>query len=694
MKWYWVACVMLGLFCVISTAGFGNDVVTTGSLIREMTDINLLTYFPEPGYKLVQFSSFDRRARERLNKNWFSNSDGFGGEPIPGFMKVLKEEGADSDGEYLMAEVNGPGAIVRLWTASIKGRVKVFLDGSDVSLFDCSAEEFFRTPYSKFLSNSKVTEDLLRGSFYQRDSAYTPIPFGKSCRIVWIGKKKDIHFYHIMFRVYPEGTIVQTFTPDDIKNNEDLIIQTAEAMKSGGVFLREEGEEVTFTNTLPPKEEIVVWEDNKGPGCVNLMKLKVSENETTGRGIILRVYADGIKEPLVDTPLIDFFGSAPGINPFESLLVSVRSGGWLVSRFPMPYKESMRITLRNVSDIEKSVSGLVVNSFYEWDDEKSMYFLARWRGECGLWVQPAKPYDLPFLYAKGKGCVVGSVSYVFNPSAGPTSGGNWWGEGDEKIFVDEDLVPSIFGTGSEDFYNYSWSATDIFFYPYCGQPRNDGPGNRGFASNYRWLILDRVPFTKFIAFSLELLMHEETRDVGYARIAYYYAMPETTDDHSPIPDYEYDPLSVREEWHWIPEPRGAARGGLFYQAEDCLASFNNVSLVSSYQWAGRGLCVWKPEKGDERLVFKIFVPNTKEYEVKLVCGLMSEGGEFSVLIDDNLVREGGNVRKFSVNNTFGVISREVSIGRFKLGAGEHTISISYVGEMGKVIPIDFIWLQP
>ena len=32
----------------------------------------------------------------------------------------------------------------------------------------------------------------------------------------------------------------------------------------------------------------------------------------------------------------------------------------------------------------------------------------------------------------------------------------WWGEGDEKIFVDGETFPSHFGTGSEDYYGYSF----------------------------------------------------------------------------------------------------------------------------------------------------------------------------------------------------------------------------------------------
>ena len=54
----------------------------------------------------------------------------------------------------------------------------------------------------------------------------------------------------------------------------------------------------------------------------------------------------------------------------------------------------------------------------------------------------------------------------------------------------EEPLPRIFGTGSEDYFNYAWSSPDIFLFPYCGQPRNDGPGNRGFVTNNRWHIID------------------------------------------------------------------------------------------------------------------------------------------------------------------------------------------------------------
>lgn len=677
----------------IPSLAYTNSIITTAQLIEEIADLQQLTEFPNNDYKLLQFSSYDRRSVQRLHSDWFSNSDGFGSEPIPGFMSVLKEEKDGENGEYLLAKVDGPGTIVRFWTAAIKGNLKVYLDNEEMPIYEGPAESFFRSPYNPFIEGTKITEELLKGSLYQRDAAYCPMPFSRLCKIVWIGKIQDIHFYHLMVRVYKEGTIVQTFSPNDLKVAEEQIVKICNILKKPEtLWAEEQSQKITIENELPPKQEVAIWSNKTGPGAVINLKLRVKDYmpTLTLRELILRIYADGIQEPLVDSPLIDFFSAAPGINPYQSLPMEITPDGWLVSRFPMPYQKDMTITLRNITDRNLYIEGEVLSQPYEWESDSSMYFCARWRSSQSIWVRPEHPYDLPFLYAKGKGCIVGAVSHVFNPSTGPTSGGNWWGEGDEKIFVDQDKVPSIFGTGSEDFYNYSWSATDIFYYPYCGQPRNDGPGNRGFVSNFRWLILDRIPFNEYVAFSLELLIHSEVYDMEYARIAYYYARPETTDDHSPIADRVYDPLSARDNWHWLPEPKGAANNAIFYQAEDCLNTKTQTELLKSYMWAGRGLCVWKPKRGGEIITFKIQVPRDGNYDVKLICALSPQSGNFHVLFDEKLI----TTSPISLYDEFHVLSREFNLGKQQITSGEHTLTLKFIGAESKDIGIDFIWLQP
>ena len=104
--------------------------INTGLLFEEMIDMVNLSEFPNPTYKTIQFSSYDRRSKLPGGPDWFANSDGFGGEPIPNFEEVISEPDSAGVGEYLIADIDGPGAIVRVWTAAIGGNIKMFLDGS------------------------------------------------------------------------------------------------------------------------------------------------------------------------------------------------------------------------------------------------------------------------------------------------------------------------------------------------------------------------------------------------------------------------------------------------------------------------------------------------------------------------------------------------------------------------------------
>ena len=76
--------------------------------------------------------------------------------------------------------------------------------------------------------------------------------------------------------------------------------------------------------------------------------------------------------------------------------------------------------------------------------------------------------------------------HVWNPRGG------WWGEGDEKFFVDGEKFPSTFGTGSEDYFGYAWCDPHLFQRPYHAQTMTQM--NKGHQSVLRWHITDNVPF--------------------------------------------------------------------------------------------------------------------------------------------------------------------------------------------------------
>ena len=72
--------------------------------------------------------------------------------------------------------------------------------------------------------------------------------------------------------------------------------------------------------------------------------------------------------------------------------------------------------------------------------------------------------DWIMLRTEGRGRFCGVSLHVWNPRGG------WWGEGDEKFFVDGEKFPSTFGTGSEDYFGYAWGCPSLFQKPSTANP--------------------------------------------------------------------------------------------------------------------------------------------------------------------------------------------------------------------------------
>lgn len=98
------------------------------------------------------------------------------------------------------------------------------------------------------------------------------------------------------------------------------------------------------------------------------------------------------------------------------------------------------------------------------------------------------------------------------------------GEGDEKIYVDGEGFPSLFGTGTEDYYGYAWSGTTPFSRAFHALTRAEGPGFAGRSAINRFHVLDALPFARDFRFDLEL-WHWESVEVSWDAMAYYYLRP-------------------------------------------------------------------------------------------------------------------------------------------------------------------------
>lgn len=681
---------------LLSCTRKGSDhVITTVSLLDEMTDLQRLAGFSEKNYKTIQFSSYDKRSTKATDSCWFSNEDGFGNEPLPGFVKVLKQPAKDGIGEYLICDIKQPGAIIRLWTAGLNGKIRLFLDSSS-PVYEGDAQDFFWKT-AEVLSGKEENQGYAE-IFRQFDATYFPIPFSKGCRIEWIGDIAKIHFYHVGMRVYDPDVKVEAFSKshfsdyltkiEEVKN----ILKNPAAGDSMGVPL------IAITETElrdSTKREIYT---SRGTGAIDCFSLRISAGDIEGalRKSILTIYFDDSSIPQVEAPVGDFFGSAPGLNPYYSLPFTVQPDSMMICRFVMPFKKSVRIEIENYSGDNIKLKGSLKVTGMKWEDGKSMHFRARWKMDHGLTASPFDAgnngvQDIIYLMASGKGRVVGTGAFLYNPSNATTSWGNWWGEGDEKIFVDRDTFPSFFGTGSEDYFNYSWSSSRIFSDPYSGQPRNDGPGNRGYVSNYRWHISDDILFLDKIAFYMELGHHGIVPGFSYGRIVYFYALPGVIDDYKKIsvPEIKYLPYLK-----WDPIAYLGSAGFRYIQAEKLIAESSSVKVEEGKMWADGSILMWKPVKRGEKVKFSL--TGTANAENAIIGFTLSHnpgGGTISVTLN-------GKPLKFDGKDTMNLFEHFQTIlaNHFSepigLKKGDNEVIIeSLDGEPGGKTGIDFVWLK-
>jgi hypothetical protein len=548
------------------------------------------------------------------------------------------------------------------------------------------AYEFLARRSSNYFKSAGLQVEA-RDAFSQEDADYLPIPFAHGLRVTWEGKLNELHFYHLQVRLYPAGTAVRSFNAKaDLQEARSPIARAVDQL------LRPAGPaqgEQTLEGKLEPGK---VWSwsspDNQ-PGAIRLLKLRARSAQLDGalRGCLLRIAFDGSQRPQVEAPLGDFFGSGPGVNPFSSLPLSVEPDGTLICRFVMPYQKSARIEVVNYTQEPVELAGSVVVTPWNWD-EHSLYFRAKWRVDHDL-LAGAGSIDLPYLFISGKGVFAGCAAMIMNPSGVPTAGGNWWGEGDEKFFVDGEVSPSTFGTGSEDYFNYSWSRPDLFAHPYCGQPLDSGPDTSGYISNHRFQIMDAIPFRNSFQAVLELHAHNRTPGLSYARIVYHYARPSAMDDHRGLmpADLRIPPLPKRQ-----PLALGGARGARFYfpDALHLEASSGRLETAPCPLATQLQISLWHAEPGG-KLEFSLPMEKACRASLHLVALHSPDGASVRLLLDGEPLPAESGQEEVALRSAYGprVLNVHYRAADFSAASHKATLECTHAGAVG----IDYLWVR-
>lgn len=674
-KYLRYALVVFTIFQGLAFDGYSQQ-ITTKTLLKEMINREAISRFPAPAYKCAQFSSYDRNSVALDQPGWFANWDR---------SQWIRIENNKGRREFVMMDTNGPGAVVRFWVTVAdyggNGILRVYLDNSEEpeiegNLFQLLSEDKL-VGYPLASSVSEYTNYWQRGH-----NLYFPIAYAEHCKITYESAavneqpgaiSGEALYYNINYRTYDVGTEVKTFTLSDIQENKSIIDEVNQALIDPDRDVAQ-GEMVEMTGDLTPNDKLVKQLSGEKAIHSIKMKLKADNYEQALRSTVLEISFD--TEQTVWCPVGDFFGTGYKLSPFSTYYTSAKSDGLLEAKWIMPFENSCEIKLVNYGEQEVTIEKCEIETTaYEWG-ENSMHFGAGWFEQYKLYTggggrpmdgSSGEMFDVNYVTLEGKGVLVGTGVTLFNTVD------SWWGEGDEKVYVDNETFPSHIGTGTEDYYGYAWCHPNKFSHPYIAQPDGSGNLTSGYTVNSRYRGLDAIPFTQKLQFDMEM-WHWASCIINHAPVTYWYMIPGGKSNRRPVPEQIKNSvvLDISDFYSRTPDENGRVEAE--YLKVNASGGNIQIQSVSQFNWSNGSQIWWTDGIPGNKATLKFKIEKEAEYEVKVSLTKAIDYGIFSLKIDGK-----PGLLSYDAYHPGGVVNSEVSLGIHNLGIGEHTLEITITG---------------
>jgi hypothetical protein len=395
----------------------------------------------------------------------------------------------------------------------------------------------------------------------------------------------------------------------------------------------------------------------------------IAKEGSAGPGeLVLRMYWDGAAEPAVESPVGDFFACGfGGRAEVNSAPVQVQGGDSYNCFWPMPFHKSARVTITNESTRPLAAFYYQVDCTQEQPPPDAAYFCAQYRQEFP--TRTRRDYLIADIESDGGGQYVGTVMSVRSRSP------EWFGEGDDKFYVDGEAKPSLWGTGTEDYFLNAWGMERSSF-PYFGVTRVDGwladLGQKG--TMYRWHIPDPVRFTRSLRVEIEhagWMSADETttgkvegfveREDDFATVAFWYQRGQPK-RFTKLPSASERVLPLIDDVIEGKRLRTAAR-----------AEGGEMGLQAGAAWTGDGQLFFDGTGIGSWVEFSFDVPIGGKARPVLAVTHSYDFGVYAVALDG--VRVGDPIDFYSPE----VRVEDHSLGSASLSPGTHTIRLECTG---------------
>jgi len=654
--------------------------LTYASFTDRLTRMERLAEPVQSGEKTGASTSHDRGsmfdAAKGKYRNWSANGDGGGS---------IRREGES----LVMVDLTGPGVLWRFWSAMPEGgHIRIFLDGN--------AAPAVNKPFRDFFGDHEKDYPGLAMTLSRGRNAFVPIPFAKSCKVVV--DKGWGHYFHCTHTQFSPETKVQTFpgfTPEvvaSLKQASDAWSQRgARPCAEAGATQRKE----TLAIAASASREVSV----PGAGAMRLLKVKplglpadCIAQEDALRELTLSIFWDGETKPSVWAPLGDFFGTSPGLNPFKTRPVGCVNGEFYALWY-MPFANGMKVVIGNdgAASIQVAVE-LDTVVLEPAAAAKLQRFCAAWHGDNFTGLEASRFIrkrgdrwpDWPLLVLKGRGRYVGMTQHVWKF-------GGWWGEGDEKFFVDGEAFPSTIGTGSEDYIGYAWAADPPFvtFDSASAALSRIRPDAQEDTSVCRFHLCDDIPFTSSFQGFMEVMPNGDCRPALYDTCVYWYR---EAGAENPYPAVSLasrrHQRPSREMKHVLPVTftRPPARPGIIEGEDMTVKQITSgrhwVQEMSSYgdgAWSSDEQLIWTDATLGGEIEIEFTVATSGPQRLVAAFSKAVDYGVFEISVDGQRLD-----RVFDFYDPIVTTTGELLLGTLEFKPGKHTLRAKAIGRNPKV----------
>ena len=404
-----------------------------------------------------------------------------------------------------------------LWTASYawNGNINVYIDGSTtpISILSGAADTVIGGNPAIGGPLSAQNPDY---ASCPANTLYAPIPYQNGIIVTYNGSNSQ--WYNIQYQQYPAGTQVTSFTsatPSSGTNaaalaNANQCLANPAAVSGNTPNLLAQ----TKSGSLAAGQYLEELFAGNGNGAVRQLQVTLSAANMSAalQNTYLQISCDN--QRTVYVPVGMFFGTGPQkVNNASDYYTTVNATtGVMTSYWTMPYQNATDIRLVNLGSQAVTATLSADSSAYAWTAQ-SMYFHADCRAENnitaggysgGSW-NGGQDQDWNYVRIQGQGVYVGDTLAVTN-TAGVA--GQWWGEGDDKIWVDSSPasgapsgsqgLPRILGTGTEDAYGCANGLSTVYSGPFSNAAQTNAFPGLGTTVVTRVRSLDAIPFNSYL----------------------------------------------------------------------------------------------------------------------------------------------------------------------------------------------------